>query len=231
MLTTEVDLLQLAEHLEPQQYPLCTSPPTCTFLDPEVIKTTLDGLNYMTGLAKNGKAVEPRHMPITYIEGEAGLGKSAMAINLHQGMQDMCQSPEGQLMWPHAAKLLNDPGDAGQKVWLLEVFADEFQLIQEQAARFNLSNYRRERISKTLVYELGYFAAQDVMACNSPLCGAARHGMVLLPGFFGTALGAISRYALPTKFAMRPPNAAPIAFEGGHGAAPQPAPQHTQHAP
>ncbi|KAK9833801.1 hypothetical protein WJX74_006316 [Apatococcus lobatus] len=106
----EVDLLQLDGLFKPQQDPVRTGPPLCTFLDPEVISRALDGLNYMTERAEAGRAAERRYMPITYIEGEAGLGKSTMAVNLHQGMQDVCRTPEGQLKWPHAAKLLNDPG-------------------------------------------------------------------------------------------------------------------------
>ncbi|KAK9816042.1 hypothetical protein WJX74_008242 [Apatococcus lobatus] len=208
--------------LEPQQDPVRTNSPICTFLDPEVISRTLDGLNYMAGRAEAGKVVERRNMCIAYVEGEAGLGKSTMAAGMHRGMQDMCRSPEGQLEWPHAAKLLNDPGATsqcllnfsvngspqahdegsqleGQKLWLLELFVDEFPLIQEQAARFNMTDHELQRISKTLVYQLGYFAAADMMDSDAPPCDAARHGMVLLPGIFGTALGAIRRHSLPSQ--------------------------------
>ncbi|KAK9816041.1 hypothetical protein WJX74_008242 [Apatococcus lobatus] len=264
--------------LEPQQDPVRTNSPICTFLDPEVISRTLDGLNYMAGRAEAGKVVERRNMCIAYVEGEAGLGKSTMAAGMHRGMQDMCRSPEGQLEWPHAAKLLNDPGATSQcllnfsgsttdsdqlaeadrellskpdciwgirimarahfkvstaalrrmmkdrslrvppalwsmsnvaaflrtkhqrqKLWLLELFVDEFPLIQEQAARFNMTDHELQRISKTLVYQLGYFAAADMMDSDAPPCDAARHGMVLLPGIFGTALGAIRRHSLPSQ--------------------------------
>ncbi|KAK9819217.1 hypothetical protein WJX74_006749 [Apatococcus lobatus] len=278
----EVDLLQLDGLLKPQQDPVCTRSPICTFLDPEVINTTLDGLNYMAGRAEVGKAVERPYMPITYIEGEAGLGKSTMAVNLHRGMQDVCRSPEGQLKWPHAAKLLNDPGATskcllnfngsrtdsgqlaeadrellsqpdriwgirimarahfkvstaalrrtmkdrglrvppalwsmsnvaaflrikhqGQKLWLLELFVDEFPLIQEQAAQFDLPDHTLQRISKTLVYELVCFATKDQTDSAAHPCEAARHGMVLLPGIFDAYRAVMENLAgVPGAIAM-----------------------------
>ncbi|KAK9833802.1 hypothetical protein WJX74_006316 [Apatococcus lobatus] len=204
----EVDLLQLDGLFKPQQDPVRTGPPLCTFLDPEVISRALDGLNYMTERAEAGRAAERRYMPITYIEGEAGLGKSTMAVNLHQGMQDVCRTPEGQLKWPHAAKLLNDPGATSECLLKFSGSQDDSDQLAKapslapflgstmMAAQFNLPDHELQRISKTLVYQLGYFATEDQTDSNAHPCEAARHGMVLLSGIFGTALGAIRRHSL-----------------------------------
>ena len=58
-------------------------------------------------------------------------------------------------------------GDTGWKASLLEMFADDVHLIQEQAAQFDLPDSDRERPSMTPVYQLGYFAAQDQLGQQS----------------------------------------------------------------
>ncbi len=56
-----------------------------------------------------------------------------MAGTMHQGMQDMCKSPEGQNRWPCAAKLLNDPGDG---LLVKDLWPPSFALTKSLAGPF-----------------------------------------------------------------------------------------------